>query len=206
MLKFIITIISFRRWFQKEFAVLSFTLFYLIFFTIYAIIQKNTEFIFYSSILFFVLYLGIIIHKRVQLPEFIIIGFSLFGLLHLLGGNLVLNGTRLYETTFFYNTIRYDNIVHFIGSGLATLAFNVLLYDFFQTEKKVHHTTYYLVLIFMTLGVGTLNEIIEFFAVIFFHAQEEVGDYINNSVDLIYNFIGALAMILLIDFSYSRKK
>ena len=191
--------------YSKEFLVFYFTLFYILFFITYALLQSNFEFVFYALTLFVLLNLGIYVHQRVQLPEFIVIGLSLFGFLHIVGGNLHIHGVRLYDLFFLDNLLRYDNVVHLIGSVMITLVLHVLFFYYIQDDRRIKLPLYYLSLFLMALGAGVLNEILELFAVINFHAAEEVGDYLNNAVDLVYNAVGVLLAILMIDF-YNRYK
>jgi glycopeptide antibiotics resistance protein len=50
----------------------------------------------------------------------------------------------------------------------------------------------------MALGVGTVNELVEFLAVVFLNAEEAVGGYFNNSLDIVFNTIGSLLATVLI--------
>ena len=51
----------------------------------------------------------------------------------------------------------------------------------------------------MSLGAGVFNEVVEFIAVVLFQEQNKVGDYYNNAIDLVYNSIGSLTAIVVID-------
>jgi len=194
-----------KGWTRKGYIVMLFTLFYIAFSGIYSFLNGNYEFVFYSVILLGILNLGIYVHRAVRLPEFIIAGLSVFGFMHVVGGMAYIDGVRLYDM-IFYGLIRYDNIVHLIGSILAALVLNVLFYNFADHQERINRPLYYFALMLMTLGAGVFNEINEFFAVVFFNAQEGVGDYFNNAIDLLYNLIGALLAIILIDvFSEHRE-
>lgn len=191
--------------FRREKMVMLFTFIYILTFSYYSFIRGNIEFVFYSFLLLLFLNVGIYIHKKVQLPEFIVIGFSLFGLFHILGGNITIKEIRLYDMEFFYGIIRYDNIIHIIGSSLVALVLNVVFFFIVEKNQKIILPLYYFALFLMTLGTGVLNEIIELIAVIFFNAHNQVGDYFNNAVDLVFDSVGALLSILMIDF-YRRYK
>jgi hypothetical protein len=41
------------------------------------------------------------------------------------------------------------------------------------------------------MGTGAFVEIIEFSAVVFLGAAEQVGDYFNNAIDLLFNLTGS---------------
>ena len=102
---------------SNDLLVVFFTLFYLIFFTAYAVSQSNYEFIFYALIFLLLFELGIYIHKNIELPAFIIIGLSLLGFMHIIGGNISVAGERLYDTVFLLDLVKYDNIIHFVVSN-----------------------------------------------------------------------------------------
>jgi flagellar biosynthesis protein FlhB len=54
----------------------------------------------------------------------------------------------------------------------------------------------------MGLGVGLINEIVELTAVVYLNAQEGVGDYLNNAIDLVYNSIGVIVTVVILDISW----
>ena len=53
-------------------------------------------------------------------------------------------------------------------------------------------------------GVGALNEIVEFGAVVFL-GQTGVGGYYNTALDLVFNFVGAFVGGILAVFRYGTK-
>lgn len=182
----------------KHFSV--FTALYILAFIVYDFLygkRGNLEFILNAVVLFVLLNAGIYIHKKVQLPELVIIGISLFGLLHILGGTVIFQDGRLYEKTFLQGFIRYDNIVHLAGSFLSTIILFIL---FFSNNKNTNYLLMYFGVLLMALGTGVVNEIIEFSGVVLFHIEHKVGDYYNNSLDLVFNSIGSLFAIVFIDY------
>lgn len=191
---------------QNDLAVVFFTLFYLVFFTIFAIVRGNYEFIFYSLVFLLLFELGIYIHKQIQLPAFIIIGLSLLGFMHILGGNISITGERLYDKIFFFGLLRYDNIVHVVGSILGTFVLNELFCFLIEKKTIVEKRLYYLSLFLMGLGVGLINEIVELVAVIFLNAQAGVGDYLNNAIDLVYNAIGVIVAVIILDINTQYRR
>lgn len=190
----------------NDLLVVLFTLFYVIFFTIYAVARGNYEFIFYSLIFLLLFELGIYTHKKIQLPAFIVIGLSLLGLIHILGGNVFIGGERLYDKIFLWGLIRYDNIVHFTGSILGTFVLNELFYFLIEEKTIIQRRFYYFSLFLMGLGVGLINEIVELMAVVFLNAQAGVGDYLNNAIDLLYNSIGVIVAIILLDLDWQYRQ
>jgi uncharacterized membrane protein YjdF len=72
-------------------------------------------------------------------------------------------------------------------------------------KTKQHPILFSLLLILIALGIGAVNEISEFAAVVFLGAQESVGDYFNNALDLVFNLFGAIVACFFI-FPYHRKR
>lgn len=190
---------------RNDLLVVFFILFYLVFFTSHAVIRGNYEFIFYSLIFLLLFELGIYVHKRIQLPAFVVIGLSLLGFMHILGGNVFIDGIRLYDKVFLLGTVRYDNVIHFIGSILGTFVLNEIFCFLIEKKTIIERRLYYLSLFLMALGVGLINEIVELVAVVFLNAQEGVGGYLNNAIDLVYNSIGVIVAIIILDLNYQYR-
>jgi hypothetical protein len=125
--------------------------------------------------------------------------------MHMLGGNIQIDGVRLYDKIFLWGALRYDNIIHVTGSILATLVLNELFYFLVEKETIVNRRFYYFSLFLMGLGVGLINEIVELMAVVLLNAQDGVGDYLNNAIDLVYNSIGVIAAIIILDIDWQYK-
>lgn len=187
--------------------ILIFTFAYLTLFTASAIYENNFEFLFYTGIMLVLIWLAIDVYHRVKLEKWIIGSLSLLGLLHLAGGNLFYRGTRLYDIEWFRQPllIRYDNLVHLFGTFILTfLVFNLVQPIIDLNLRKTKRLLFMGMLILMALGVGSLNELIEFIAVIAFNAADRVGDYDNNARDLVFNFVGSV-MATAIIYHYYRE-
>jgi hypothetical protein len=63
---------------------------------------------------------------------------------------------------------------------------------------------FYLLAVMAACGFGAINEIIEFIATVI-SPQTNVGGYINTSLDLCFNLIGAVIAITLIHFFKIKK-
>lgn len=171
-----------------------FIYFYISSFAVIAFLNGNHEFLFYSLIYLFLLLLISLFQRRygfaLQLPGLLLLGFAILGLAHFFGGFLHLGGIRLYDMMLGW--FRYDNYVHAYGSFLITVAcFNLILP---YLDEKIFTRRMYLVLIMLmiSLGVGSLNEMVEFAAVTFLNATG-IGGYENNAMDLVFNLVGAIA-------------
>jgi uncharacterized membrane protein YjdF len=181
-----------------------FTVGYILFFTVLSILSHNYEFLYYTFIMACLIWFVSIYYKKFRLPVNVIEGLVLLGALHVLGGNLVIDGVRLYEMVF--GILRYDNIVHIVGGCVATLVAYSFLYP--HLDKKLYHNKFFLsiLLVLIALGIGAVNELVELFAVVFFNAADRVGDYMNNAVDIVYNFLGSVvACIYLVNYKIKKR-
>ena len=126
------------------------------------------------------------------------IGLSLAQLIHVLGGNLYVGSTRLYDYWIIDGLIRYDNVVHLFTSIILTFVVYDMLKNYLHEKMHYSRTILILLLVLIVSGIGAFNEIMELGAVLFFHAQDRVGDYLNNAFDLVFNLIGVLVGSLIL--------
>ena len=102
--------------------------------------------------------------------------------------------------------LKYDNIVHIFGTFAATLVAYNILSPHLDLKVKHHHVLFSILLVSISLGIGSFNEILEFFAVVFLNASKQVGDYINNTLDLVFNLLGAVIASYFIFYFYHKKR
>ncbi len=191
---------------KKNELIFVFTVVYLAAFTVNAIFHQNYEFLYYTVLMFGLICIVVTIHQRLHLAFFIIINLSILGFLHLSGGNLYFGRLRLYDFYVIGGLIRYDNIVHSYATFIATLGLYSLLSPFIHQSVKERYPIFALILILMAIGLGTINELVEFLAVLAFGVAEKVGGYYNNSLDLLFNTLGATAATVVIYFYNYRPK
>jgi len=172
---------------------------YLLVAGIYYASRKNYEFIGYVGIVFLVLILILFTNKKMNYPNIVLWGLTLWGMMHMFGG-VKIGESVVYAKILInivgepYFILRYDQLVHLIGFGVATLAMFVVLRLHLKFPIK-KWTSISILIIMAGLGVGALNEMIEFSTTIFV-SETGVGDYVNTSLDLVADFFGAvLAMI-----------
>jgi len=189
---------------KKNYLILAFTVGYLAAFTVNAIFWGNFEFLYYTVLLVGLIYSIVIINKKLHLAFFIIFNLSIVGFLHLLGGNLYVGQVRLYDFYFIPGIFRYDNFIHTYATFIATLALYSLLINFIAIEIKKKYFILAIILILMSIGLGTVNELVEFFAVLVFNVAEKVGGYFNNALDLLFNTLGATLATVVIYFYRER--
>ena len=191
---------------KKNELIFAFTVVYLVAFTINAIFQQNYEFLYYTVLLIGVISIVVMIHQSLHLGFFIIINLSILGFLHLSGGNLYLGQLRLYDFYVVGGILRYDNIIHSYATFIATLGLYSLLSPFIYQSVKKRYPIFAIILVLMAIGLGTINELVEFLAVLLLGVTEKVGGYYNNSLDLLFNTLGALAGTIVIYFYNYRPK
>jgi uncharacterized membrane protein YjdF len=171
---------------------LYFTILYMIVFTAIALINSNYEFLYYTAFMLMLIILVVFHYRRFELKTSTLFWLTLLGALHIFGGNIYIDLTRLYDFWLIPGILRYDNFVHIIGGLTATLVSYHLLY--YRFHDRIIHDKFMLALILLLVacGVGAVYEVIELSAVLWFNAGSKVGDYFNNAFDLLFNLIGAV--------------
>lgn len=172
---------------------------YLLIAIVYYLSRENYEFLMYVGIVILLFFVILATNKKMNYPNVILWGLTIWGMLHMLGG-VKIGSSVIYAKMLIpiigapYNIFRYDQFVHIFGFGIATLAMFVLLKPFLRFPIK-KWTLISILIIMAGFGVGALNEMIEFTATVLV-PETGVGGFINTSLDLVSDFIGAvLAMI-----------
>ncbi|MEJ2530284.1 MAG: DUF2238 domain-containing protein [Halioglobus sp.] len=160
-----------------------------------AIIRGNNEFLFYAGTLVFLVGALFAIDRYFDFSGIALWGFNLWLLMHLLGGMGSIDGTRLYDVMLWplvgepYNILRYDQFVHvFCYFVIAMLVWEALS----PSLAGGHRPALLALTVLAAAGIGSLNEVIEFAAVVILNSTG-VGDYTNTALDLVANLIGAVA-------------
>ena len=184
--------------------VIIFTALYILAYSFYYISIKNYEFLWYIFILLFFFSLILFTIKKTKFDHIILWGLSIWGLLHMSGGGLIINGDVLYnlEIIKLFNigdtfVFKFDQFVHAFGFGVTTLVAYHILKPYLN--KKTNWKVVYPLLVLISMGLGALNEIAEFIATISFSAVN-VGGYYNTILDIIFNTIGAIIAVVYIHF------
>ena len=84
------------------------------------------------------------------------------------------------------------------------IIYNLTL-PFIMRRKKQRALYLLIVLTLISIGIGTLIELIEFIGVLYFNAGKGVGGYFNNTIDLFVNMIGSFVGSLIV-FRYHKRK
>lgn len=163
--------------------------------------RRNYEFIIYVAVIIGLLGVVWATVRYVDYTLDALIGLTVWSAMHLAGGGVPIGDGRLYDImvvrlTDAYPIIRYDQVVHIWGFGACTLVAHCLLRRALHEPGK-HWIAVGFVLIMAGLGMGALNEIVEFIA------QEivpdsGVGGYENTALDLCADLIGAVLGVVYI--------
>jgi len=179
---------------KQDRPVLIVNVIYIAIFTAIALQRANYEFVLYAGVVILVAALILGKQHRVQFDQTILWGLTAWGLMHMAGGNIRVGDGILYEVQLIPKVLRYDQWVHFFGFGTATLVCYHLLRPYLRVEGRFTWALSTLV-VFMGMGVGALNEIIEFIAVLVM-PETGVGGYENTLWDLVFNTLGASAAVV----------
>lgn len=171
---------------------LAFNVGYLAIFSGLAFAAGNREFFIYILVVLFFVVLLLKKHRALGLSNGVLWGLSIWGLLHMAGGNLMVAGDVLYNYEIL-DILRYDKPVHTYGFAVTTIVGWQLLKPYLKTS--FNKTTIAVLLVMIATGVGALNEVIEFLAVVTV-PETNVGGYRNTALDLVFNLVGAILAVV----------
>ena len=129
------------------------------------------------------------LYARNELSALVLWGLALWGAAHMVGGLIEVGGEVVYERRLVGGEFRFDKIVHFFGFGFATLAAYELLAQNVGRDAAPKHLA--LTALFVGLGVGAVNETVEFLITLL-PGESNVGGFSNTGWDLVANALGAL--------------
>src|SRR3989344_5201640 len=177
-----------------------FNLIYIIGFTIYYLSIGNYEFMIYIGVLVALFVLVFAIQRRVKFSYTILWMLSIWGLLHMMGGGVQWPGDEVlyrwvpYE---FYNAgdalgefviLKFDQVLHWYVYFIMSFVLVHLL----KGKVKIKPLYFYTLVALASMGLGVVNELVEFAAAV--GVQDTgVGGYYNPSLDLVFNTLGALS-------------
>lgn len=117
-----------------------------------------------------------------------LVGLAVWGVGHLAGGIVELDNGRILYNALLPGRIHFDNVVHFIGFGSAGLAAWEALRGVIANQPSPRAA--WLTTWVFGMGVGALNEVIEF-AITHIKTDTQIGGYENTGRDLVANMLGA---------------
>lgn len=156
--------------------------------------QGNYEFVGYWVVLVALFFLVVKLDSRFKFPPMAVAFFAVWSVLHMAGGLLKVGGVRLYDYIFYlflgdpFFILKYDQVIH----TYCYFAISILVYFAMKKYVKGSQSALIAFSILAALGIGLLNEVIEFGMVIFADAADAVGGYYNTALDLVFNLIGAI--------------
>ena len=170
------------------------TLLILLGFLVKAIAIKNYEFIGYWIVLVILFLVVIKLESKFKFPSWSLVLFAIWSIGHMAGGLIMIGNTKLYDLMLIhvlgdpFFILKYDQVIH----TFCYFAISILVY--FVLKKYIKKSSSVLIVFsaLAALGIGLLNEVIEFGMVIFAGAADAVGGYYNTALDLVFNLIGAL--------------
>jgi uncharacterized membrane protein YjdF len=179
-----------------------FTASYVCGFAVWYLSAGNLEFVVYIvTIVSLMALIGLTLEKA-AFPIPMLWALSFWGLIHMAGGGVPVAGSVLYNLTLLpiaevlgSTILKYDQVVHAYGYGITAWLLHHLLTRHYA-ETRGSWTAFALPL-FGAMGLGSLNEMIEFTAVLAV-PETNVGDYVNNALDLCFNALGALVAMLIL--------
>lgn len=186
-----------------------FTLGYLLIAAYFSLNGENWEFLYYIVVVVVLAIAVLFLHKRVHLTQGVLWLLSIWALLHLLGGLLpvpegwYINGDKrvLYSLWLIPDLIKYDHFVHGFGFAVATW---VCWQALKAALPHVRPTFGILTLCALAgMGLGAINEIVEFIAVIMI-PDTNVGGYTNTGWDLVANAVGCIVAVVIISAGTKR--
>jgi len=174
-------------------------LIYVPIFTIIALRRSNYEFLLYVVVILIVAAWIVWKQRKIRFDRAILWGLTIWGLLHMAGGNLRVGGDVLYGLTLIpliprLDILRYDQLVHTFGFGVVTLLCHHLLRPYLR-ERIDRWGTLSFLIVLMGSGFGAFNEIIEFVTVLAM-PETGVGGYENTLLDLVFNLIGGILAVV----------
>lgn len=138
--------------------------------------------------------------RREPLPGWLAIALALLAAGHLAGGLVTVGGDVLYNVHPRLQIFQYDHVFHSTASAIAT----VVLWTFLSKEIESVPGAI-AVSALGGLGVGAVNELIEFLATLAHHGSH-VGGYRNTGWDLLSNTVGATTASALLAISARRRR
>jgi len=185
---------------------------YLLAALVWALGHGNYEFLAYIVVVLLVATVLFSIHRWHPLPASLLWCLSAWGLMHMAGGLVIVpdvwptagDTKALYNLWLIGHVLKFDQFVHAWGFGItAWLCWDILRNMLAERGPAPAPTVGKLTLcVAASMGFGALNEVIEF-TMTRLVPETNVGGYVNNSLDLVFNLIGALLVALVIRWRYS---
>jgi hypothetical protein len=133
------------------------------------------------------------LHVRVGLSALTIWGLVAFGLGHLAGGMVPVNGGILYQLWLIDGALRYDNLQHAVGFGFVGRAIWETLQHRLAPSDDDRPAVAMWIIVLGASAAGAVNEIAEYLLTLVL-PEHQVGGYDNTARDLVANLVGGLTV------------
>ncbi|MCP4481515.1 MAG: DUF2238 domain-containing protein [bacterium] len=168
---------------------------YISVFSIWFYMSGNREFLIYIFVMIALVFTIFFTDKKVEYPNSVFIGFTIWGIIHMMGGGFSFNGTRFYDLILLpvsekYSILKYDQVAHVVANYLATILMFLIIRGKFQNKIKSWFAIS-VVVVMAGSGIGAINELIEFLAFLK-TGSTGMGGYVNTLLDLFFNLIGGI--------------
>lgn len=189
--------------------VLLFTLAYGVGFAAWFGLRGDREFLIYVGTMAALIALVGATLRTAAYPTPLLWALSVWGLAHMAGGGLTVGGAVLYALplvpivgTGELTILKYDQLVHAYGFGVtAWLLWHLLDHNHPSLRGG---WSIYVYPALGAMGLGAVNEIVEFAAVLSV-PDTNVGGYFNTALDLCFNALGSVAAMMLIALGVRRR-
>jgi hypothetical protein len=122
----------------------------------YGVATNGARTVFYALFMAIAAVLVMGIYATNDLNSIVLWGFAAWGLAHMMGGLVEIDGRVIYERALLGGEFRFDKIVHFIGFGFATAASYELVRQNLGRDAPVRPVA--IAAAFIGLGIGAVNE------------------------------------------------
>lgn len=185
---------------RGEWAVAAFTAAYMLGALLWFLSIGNREFVWYLVTMALLVALVGWTARAARAPVWLLWALTIWGLAHMAGGGVVIDGAVLYAKTVIpivgegeARILKYDQVVHFYGFAVTALFLRAILLGAHPALGGSVASYVYPAL--ASLGLSAVNEIVEFAAVMGL-PDTNVGGYVNTGLDLVFNALGATSAMI----------
>ncbi len=194
-----------RRKNQLSKPLIAFVALYMLICSGLALKQGNTEFLMYAVVMVVFIAIVYALHRTINFSPLALWLLAIWGFMHMCGGTISIDPSLtdayraavtesqrptaavLYSMRIHPDLPKYDQIVHTFGFFSATIACFQGLLALLHAPRTVPTA---IAAALMGIGLGAINEVIEFIAVLTM-PETNVGGYTNTAWDLVANTVGA---------------
>ena len=184
----------------KEKLLLAINVLLVLGFGTYYAVTSNYEFVAYAGTIALVTGLLFGTLRITGFSNGIVLGITLWSLMHMLGGSIMTSDGVLYAYRIIpildgggdFYILKFDQFVHAYLYGVVGLMFLHLIRE--TVGVSTHRIFIGVVAIFAAAGFSIINEIVEFIAVVQL-PETGVGGYHNTVLDMMFNLFGAFIAV-----------